>query len=86
MALSGIASDDCHVTTETQLEEVEKRKPGPLWGSASSNQKKAAGAEILFYVPFPPLGLWGVQEESCLSIPMILVCCGLGRCGETARI
>ena len=86
MALSGIASDDCHVTTETQLEEVEKRKPGPLWGSDSSNQKKAAGAEILFYVPFPPLGLWGVQEENCLSTPMIFVCCGLSRCGETARI
>ena len=70
MALSGIASDDCHVTTETQLEEVEKRKPGPLWGSASSNQKKAAGAEILFYVPFPHLGLWGELSfnsyDSCL--------------------
>ena len=71
MALSGIASDDCHVTTETQLEEVEKRKPGPLWGSASSNQKKAADSLLC---PFSAPGSLGSSRgelsfnsyDSCL--------------------
>ena len=64
-ALSGIASDDCHVTMETQLEEEEGRKEAGSFmdsrgNGCCSNHKKAAGArsqdfQIPFYAPFPHL-------------------------------
>ena len=74
-ALSGIASDDCHVTTETQLEEEEGRKEAGSFmdsrgNGCCSNHKKAAGRELAKISRFPfimptsctCLGLWGLHK------------------------
>ena len=61
LALSEIASDDCHVTTETQLEEEELGVL--LWREGGcSNHKKAAGSEeSRFYALKCPTG----EFENC---------------------